>query len=419
MPAHSRPLRASVTANNTGLVAGDPCEVLVDGSDTPCTANGLAHYLPTPGDRLLVQRVGDVVEVMQFLSRGTVPWINSDADVIYNGLLKPGQQIVGGAADASGPRVAYDNTGVTAYNSLDNPTFVVDAETGDVSMVGELGTALPGDPGIFFYNLNFQRFGDKVVTHPVGQWNIGATRDQPSIQADPSYGKDGGGSGIAVFSGSTTNGHESVVRAGQGEVFAGVEKTADDGAYDGGQMWLRNDYGFFGTDYTLTDATWRGKIQFDDVAAFCGYEQNGNGHLRGMQCLKVSTVDIVRLLSANHTEITNTDASAYNDIWASNVTFPSDSSAKTNQVPVTGALEAVKAMPVYDYDTPHGSGQAKEKRTRGVMAQDVQKVLPAAVQQGTLGLLGVSAYDLIGTLIAAVQELAAEVEGLKATKPGP
>lgn len=60
---------------------GDPVQVLVDGSDSPVTANGLAAYVPTPGDRLLVQRVGNVVEVMQFLSRGTVPYlVQSDLD---------------------------------------------------------------------------------------------------------------------------------------------------------------------------------------------------------------------------------------------------------------------------------------------------------------------------------------------------
>src|SRR5690242_14664537 len=87
-------LRASVTADATGLAAGDPCPVLVDGSDTPITAQGLAYYVPTPGDRLLVVQVGGVVEIVQFISRGTVPGLLSvpadgsvtDAKVALNGL---------------------------------------------------------------------------------------------------------------------------------------------------------------------------------------------------------------------------------------------------------------------------------------------------------------------------------------------
>lgn len=68
------PLRASVTV--PGDQAGDPATVLIDGADTPITANGLADYVPTAGDRLLVGRVGNQVEVLQFLSRGTVPYID-------------------------------------------------------------------------------------------------------------------------------------------------------------------------------------------------------------------------------------------------------------------------------------------------------------------------------------------------------
>lgn len=77
MSAQSAPLRASV------ILAGAPgasTQVLLDGADTPVTANGLSNYSPTPGDRLLVQLVGTQVEVIQYLSRGTVPYL-VDADL--------------------------------------------------------------------------------------------------------------------------------------------------------------------------------------------------------------------------------------------------------------------------------------------------------------------------------------------------
>lgn len=66
-------LRASVTADAQGLDPGDAAPILVDGSDTPITANGLQGYTPTPGDRILVQQVGQTMEVMQFLSVGSIP----------------------------------------------------------------------------------------------------------------------------------------------------------------------------------------------------------------------------------------------------------------------------------------------------------------------------------------------------------
>jgi microcystin-dependent protein len=72
IPMQSAVLRASVTADSA-TTEGEACTILVDGADTACTASGLTGYTPTPGDRLLVQRVGGVIEVIQFLNRGVVP----------------------------------------------------------------------------------------------------------------------------------------------------------------------------------------------------------------------------------------------------------------------------------------------------------------------------------------------------------
>lgn len=77
MASSPSPLRASVTASSATDVGG-PVTILVDGSDTPITANGLSEYTPTPGDRLLVARVGGQVEVLQYLSRGTVPYVTGE-----------------------------------------------------------------------------------------------------------------------------------------------------------------------------------------------------------------------------------------------------------------------------------------------------------------------------------------------------
>lgn len=71
-------LRASVI-DGTPTVEGGQAYVLIDGADTPVTANGLTGYTPTPGDRLLITRVGTQMEVLQFVQRGTVPYVSSDA----------------------------------------------------------------------------------------------------------------------------------------------------------------------------------------------------------------------------------------------------------------------------------------------------------------------------------------------------
>lgn len=58
-------LRASVTADGS---AGDPITLLVDGADTPCTANGVPDYAPATGDRVLVEKVGGALEVTRVFS---------------------------------------------------------------------------------------------------------------------------------------------------------------------------------------------------------------------------------------------------------------------------------------------------------------------------------------------------------------
>lgn len=87
--AHSTVLRASVTAD-TLTTEGGPATVLVDGADTAVTANGLQGYTPTPGDRLLVGQVGRALEVLQFISTGSVPGIPdgsiTDAKIALLGL---------------------------------------------------------------------------------------------------------------------------------------------------------------------------------------------------------------------------------------------------------------------------------------------------------------------------------------------
>lgn len=107
-------LRASVTADATGLQDGDPAPILLDGADTPITANGLTGYLPTPGDRLLVQRVGSQVEVVQYLSRGTIPYLTGTDLSDLQGQVDSNTDAI---TDANNAVSATNNT-LTGYMTL-------------------------------------------------------------------------------------------------------------------------------------------------------------------------------------------------------------------------------------------------------------------------------------------------------------
>lgn len=129
--------------------------------------------------------------------------------------------------------------------------------------------------------------------------------------------------------------------------------------------------------------------------------------------------------------VTTWDASVLAKLAASEFSTTSDRRGKTNEIPVTGALAALRAMPVYDYDTPHGAplprtatGRVKKftdaslasqtTRGRGVMSQDVLEVLPHAVtvDPNDEAPMTVNLYALLSTVIAAVQELDEKVESI-------
>jgi hypothetical protein len=115
------------------------------------------------------------------------------------------------------------------------------------------------------------------------------------------------------------------------------------------------------------------------------------------------------LNSANSYSMVNLTASG--SITASgNVTAFSDAKLKTDMVQIRDALNKVETLTGYTYtrkDTGH--------RETGLIAQDVQAVLPEAVvdNDGTLSL----AYgNLVGLLVEAIKELRAEVDELRGAK---
>ena len=88
-----------------------------------------------------------------------------------------------------------------------------------------------------------------------------------------------------------------------------------------------------------------------------------------------------------------------------NVTAYSDERLKSDIVTIPNALEKVKALRGVNF-TKDG------KASTGVIAQEVQKVIPEVVQEND-DYLSVAYGNLVGVLIEAVKELSAEVEALK------
>ena len=97
----------------------------------------------------------------------------------------------------------------------------------------------------------------------------------------------------------------------------------------------------------------------------------------------------------------------------------SDERLKTDIVKIDGALDKVAQLNGYTF-----TYTADGKKSAGVIAQEVQKVLPSAIIESTLPLkmgdddeteyMTVQYDQLMGLMVEAIKELKAEIEELKA-----
>ena len=92
-----------------------------------------------------------------------------------------------------------------------------------------------------------------------------------------------------------------------------------------------------------------------------------------------------------------------------NVTAYSDINLKENIEVIPNALEKVSEIRGVTYDRKDVEGP----RQAGVIAQEVEAVLPEVVMTDGKGTKSVAYGNLVGLLIEAVKELKAEVEALK------
>ena len=122
----------------------------------------------------------------------------------------------------------------------------------------------------------------------------------------------------------------------------------------------------------------------------------------------INNIDIVGdLVGDNSSNISGINSvTALGKMYAQNFTTTSDAALKENVAEIESAVEKVEAIRGVTFDWKDGSGS-----TAGVIAQEVEAVLPSIVVQGEHK--AVDYNGLIGLLIEAVKELSAEVKELK------
>ena len=145
----------------------------------------------------------------------------------------------------------------------------------------------------------------------------------------------------------------------------------------------------------------------------------GTNHVAAMQVYYPSdgSAWTTRLVTGNANWYFSGDGVATGQQWLST----SDQRLKTNIEPITGALDKLKKIAGYIYDKKNSLSEDPEEvfttHEAGLIAQEVQKVLPEAVIEagGDDKLLGVSSYAVQALVINATKELDAKVEANEET----
>ena len=104
------------------------------------------------------------------------------------------------------------------------------------------------------------------------------------------------------------------------------------------------------------------------------------------------------------------DVAASGDIVAY---YQSDKRLKDNIQPIQNALDKVNELGGYTFDWNEELQKARKGHDIGVIAQEVQSVLPEVVVERDNGYLGVDYQKLVPVLIEAIKELSAKVKELE------
>lgn len=146
------------------------------------------------------------------------------------------------------------------------------------------------------------------------------------------------------------------------------------------------------------------------AAAIPSITFNSNSSTTAMFVANNGNIGMGNIVPAVKLHITGTMA-ATGDVYSS---YTSDRNLKTNITIIPDALEKVNSISGYTFDWADGRDLSVFKlREAGVLAQEIQTVLPEAVTLKESGYLGVHYDQLIPLLIEAIKDLKREIEEIK------
>ena len=137
-----------------------------------------------------------------------------------------------------------------------------------------------------------------------------------------------------------------------------------------------------------------------------------DGTISTLYSLYSSNLNVSETIYTSNLNVNNTINTTYINANAYNT--PSDSRIKYSVAPITNSLFKVNTINGYTYSLINEI-QTPNKNTRyaGVLAQELEQVLPEAVSSTSSGLLSVNYNSIIPLLIESIKELHTKVSKLE------
>lgn len=128
-----------------------------------------------------------------------------------------------------------------------------------------------------------------------------------------------------------------------------------------------------------------------------------------MRCDEGADPDILQFMDANNYTTSAGNWNMSGNVSANQYTATSDITLKENLLDIDGALQKIAQINGYTYNfikTP-------ELRNAGLVAQEVEKVVPEAVTENSEGIKSIDYNGVIALLVSAIKEQQAEIDLLK------
>jgi len=149
-----------------------------------------------------------------------------------------------------------------------------------------------------------------------------------------------------------------------------------------------------------------------------GYDANvysGSGNFNNSTAIGFeSRITASNMVSLGNGSITRVETSG--TLYSNGAALTSDKRLKTNIVPISNAIETIMKLNPVHYDKKNTiNSKEYAKAENGFIAQEIQKILPFIVKEGTDAdkLLSVDYNSIIPVLAKAIQEQQKEIEELK------